>query len=74
MNLVARQKDSRRFGLPGKFPLTDCQGELVNQDRRRLPDRRSEEYDHDDLKIIPTLYKLAFDLIDGVISQFRKRH
>ena len=74
MALVLRQKSNRRLGLSVKFPLTDFLGEFVNQDRRRLPDRRSEKYDHDALKIIPTLYKLAFDLIDGVICQSHKRH
>jgi len=73
MGLIGRQKGSRRLGLPVEFPLTDCQDELVNQDRRRLPDRRLEEYDHDALKIIPTLYKLAFDLLAGVRSQSRKQ-
>ena len=73
MALVMRQKSNRRFDLPVKFPLTDCQGGFVNQDRRRLPDRRMEKYNHDPLKIIPTLYKLAFDLIDGVRSQIRKQ-
>jgi hypothetical protein len=69
--LVMRQKGSRRLDLPVEFPLTDCQGEFVNQDRRRLSDRRMGKYDHDALKIIPTLYKLAFDLIDGVRSRSR---
>jgi hypothetical protein len=73
MALVVRKKGSRRFDLPVEFPLTDCQGEFVNQDRRRLTDRRMEKYDHDALKILPTLYKLAFDLIDGVRSQSHKR-
>ena len=73
MALVMRQKSNRRFVIPVKFPRTDCPGGFVNQDRRRLPDRRMEKYDHDTLKIIPTLYKLAFDLIDGVRSQIRKR-
>jgi hypothetical protein len=72
--LVVRQKGSRRLDLPVEFPLTGRHGEFVNQDRRRLPDRRMEKYDHDTLKIIPTLYKLAFDLIDGVRSQSHKRH
>ena len=49
------------------------QGEVVNQDRSRLPDRAMEKCDHDALKIMPTLYKLAFDLIDGVRSQSRNR-
>jgi hypothetical protein len=66
-----RQKGTRRLGLPVEFPLTDGQGKFVNQDRRRLPDRRMENYDHDALKIIPTLYKLAIDLIDGVRSRSR---
>jgi hypothetical protein len=69
--LVMRQKGSRRLGLPVEYPLKDGQGELVNQDRRRSPDRRMENYDHDALKIIPTLYKLVFDLIDGVRSRSR---
>jgi len=69
--LVMRQKGTRRLGLPVEFPLTDGQGKFVNQDRRRLPDRRMENYDHDALKIIPTLYKLALDLIDGVRSRSR---
>ena len=73
MKLVVRQKGIRRFYLPVEFPLTDSQGEFVSQDRRRLPDRRMEQYDHDALKIVPTLYKLALDLIDGVRSQSRKR-
>ena len=68
-----RQKGSRRLNLPDEFPLTDCQGKFVNKDRRRLPDRRMEEYDHNTLKLIPTLYNLVFDLIEGVRSQSRKR-
>ena len=43
MELVARQRDSRRDGLPIEFPLTDSQGLLVTEDRRRLPDRRKVE-------------------------------
>ena len=74
MSLVVRQKSSRRLDLATEFPLTDFHGEFVRQERRRLPDRRLEKYDHDALKIIPTLYKLAFDLIDGVRSQSRNRH
>ena len=74
MVLIMRQEGSRRLGLPAEFPLTDCQGELVNQDRRRLPDQRLAKYDHEALKIMPTLYKLAFDLMDGVRSQSHKRH
>ena len=66
-----RQKGTRRLGLPVEFPLTDGQGKFVNQDRRRLPDRCMENYDHDALKIIPTLSKLALDLIDGVRSRSR---
>jgi hypothetical protein len=49
MNLIERQKVSRRFDLPVEFPLTDSQEVFVIQDRRRLPDRRSEKYDLDDL-------------------------
>ena len=65
---------NRRLDLPVEFPPMDCQGEFVNQDRRRLPDRRLAKYDHEALKIMPTLYKLAFDLMDGVRSQSHKRH
>jgi hypothetical protein len=71
MKLVVRQKGIRRYYLPVEFPLTDSQGEFVSQDRRRLPDRRMEQYDHDALKIIPN--KLVLDLIDGVRSQSHKR-
>ena len=49
MTLLERQKSSRRFDLPVEFPLTDSQGAFVIQERRRLPDRRKEEYDLDDL-------------------------
>ena len=73
MVFVVREKGSRRLDLPVEFLLTDFQGEFVNQDRRLLPDRRLSKYDHDTLKVIPTLYKLAFDLIDGVRSQHRNR-
>jgi len=68
---IVRQKGSRRLGLPVEFPLTDGEGKFVDQDRRQFPDRRMENYDHDALKILPTLYKLAFDLIDGVRSRSR---
>ena len=57
MNLVARQKGGRRFGLPVEFPLEDSMGVYVIQDRRRLPDRRKEKYGLDDLKVI--LAKMA---------------
>ena len=67
------KKGSRHLDLPVEFPLTDCQREFMNQDPRRLPDRCLAKYDHDALKIIPTLYKLAFDLITGVRSQSRNR-
>ena len=45
MTLIVRKKGSRRFDLPVEFPLTDGQGIIVIQDRRRLPDRREEKYD-----------------------------
>jgi hypothetical protein len=43
--------------MPVKFPMEDCQGVVVIQDRRRLPDRRKEKYGIDDLKVI--LSKMA---------------
>jgi hypothetical protein len=54
MTLIVRQKGSRRFDLPVEFPLTDSQGIIVIQDRRRLPDRRKAEHGLDDLKVILT--------------------
>ena len=57
MNTIARQKDRRRSDMPVKFPLQDCPGVVVMQDRRRLPDRRKENYGIDDLKVI--LSKMA---------------
>jgi FlaA1/EpsC-like NDP-sugar epimerase len=36
---------SRRFDLPVEFPLTDSQGIIVIQNRRRLSDRRKGKYD-----------------------------
>lgn len=47
---VARKKGSRRWKLPVEFPLTDSQGLLVIQDRRRLPDRRKAAHGIEDLK------------------------
>ena len=38
--LKVRQTDSRRFGLPVEFPLTDSRNVAVIQDRRRLADLR----------------------------------
>jgi len=73
VTLNVMQKDRRRVGHPVEFPLTDDRGEIVTQNRRRLPDRRLEKYDHNALKIIPALYKLAIDLVDGVRGQFRNR-
>lgn len=55
--MIARQKGSRRFDMPVKFPLEDSQGTTVIHDRRRLPDRRKETYGIDDLKVI--LSKMA---------------
>jgi hypothetical protein len=52
MELVIRQKGSRRWRLPAEFPLTDSQGVFVIQDRRRLPDRRKAEYGLEDMKVI----------------------
>ena len=52
MKIIPRQKSSRRFSLPYEFPLIDCQGVVVYQDRRRLADRRKEKCGLDDLKVI----------------------
>jgi hypothetical protein len=43
--------------MPVVFPLTDCQGVFVCEDRRLLADRRKQEYGLDDLKVI--LAKMA---------------
>ena len=59
MRLVVRQKGSRRMGLPVAFPLTDSDGVLIVQERRRLPDRRKPVHDIDDLKVI--LSKMGSD-------------
>jgi hypothetical protein len=55
--MFVRQKGSRRFDMTDEFPLEDSQGVIVIKDRRRLPDRRKEIYDIDDLKVI--LSKMA---------------
>ena len=57
MNLIIRQRGSRRLDLPVEFPLMDSQGLFVIKDRRRLPDRRKAECGIDDLKVI--LSKMA---------------
>lgn len=44
MELVIRQEGSRREDSPVEFPLTDSQGLLVDEDRRRHPDRRRLGY------------------------------
>ena len=54
MTLILRQKNRRRFDMPVVYPLTDCQGIFVNEDRRLLADRRKEKYGLDDLKVILT--------------------
>lgn len=43
--------------MPVVFPLTDCHGVFVSEDRRLLADRRKQEYGLDDLKVI--LAKMA---------------
>ena len=57
MDLIIRQRGSRRSDLPVGFPLTDSQGLFVVKDRRRLSDRRKAECGIDDLKVI--LSKMA---------------
>ena len=47
--MIERQKGSRRLDSSLEFPLTDCQGVFVIQNRRRLPDPRREQYVLDDL-------------------------
>ena len=59
MNIIARQKGSRRFDMPVEFPLEDSQGVIVIKNRRRLPDRRKEIYGFDNLKAI--LSKMSGD-------------
>jgi hypothetical protein len=62
MKLVIRQKGSRRMALPVEFPLTDSQGVLVLQDRRKIPDRRKTQCGLEDLKVI--LAKMSGDQPD----------
>jgi hypothetical protein len=50
--LIIRQKGSRRFDLPVEFPLEDSRRVFVLQERRRLPDRRKEKFELDDMKVI----------------------
>ena len=57
MNLIERQKGSRRLSLPVEFPLTDSQGALVFQCRRISPDRRKAKLGLEDLRVI--LAKMA---------------
>jgi hypothetical protein len=52
MKYVTRQKGDRRWDLPHDFPLVDSQGMLVTTERRRLPDRRSNRGDLDNLLAI----------------------
>lgn len=52
MALIIRQKGGRRFDLSVEFPLEDCQGVFVIQDRRRLPNRRKAKFELDDMKVI----------------------
>lgn len=47
--LVVRQRGNRRLDLPVEFPLTDSQGVILIRDRRRLPDRRKEKFNLDNL-------------------------
>ena len=49
VTLIERQERNRRSDYSPEFPLTDSEGASVLQDRRRLPDRRGEKYDLDDL-------------------------
>ena len=51
---VVRRRGSRRCALAAGFPLTDSQGVLVIEDRRRLPDRRKAGRGSDnDAKVVP---------------------
>jgi hypothetical protein len=59
MKLVVRSKACRRTGLPASFPLRDSHGVLVSADRRKLPDRRKDQYGIDDLRVI--LSKMSSD-------------
>jgi hypothetical protein len=59
MKIISRQKCSRRINSLIEFPLIDCQGAVVYQERRRLPDRRKKKCGLDDLKVI--LSKMGSD-------------
>ncbi len=52
MSLVIRQGHGRRSYPSVEFPLKDCQGRSVDNDRRRLSDRRKVEHEIGDLKVM----------------------
>ena len=47
------------MGLPVDYPLEDCDGVLVREDRRHISDRRKPVHDIEDLKVI--LSKMGSD-------------
>lgn len=49
MRIIRRQPGERRWEFPAEFPLVDCDGVLVEQDRRELPDRRKTRISLEDL-------------------------
>jgi hypothetical protein len=49
MTYITRQKGDRRWDLPRDFPLVDNHGVLVTAERRKLPDRRRNLGDFEDL-------------------------
>ena len=52
MGLVKRQPGERRWGMLSEFPLTDCDGVQVAQDRRYGDDRRKSNATLEDLLIL----------------------
>lgn len=52
MGPVKRQPGDRRWGMPVQYPLTDCDGLKIEQDRRTGVDRRRSIASPEDLLIL----------------------
>ena len=49
MRMIRRQPGERRWNFPTEFPLVDCDGKLVEHDRRQQPERRKARVSLEDL-------------------------
>ena len=52
MTVMKRQPGDRRWGIPVRFPLTDCEGLTVPHERRSGSDRRKTMATLEDLLIL----------------------